>query len=365
MNTPRSDSTMTAYDREVNSSPVTNLDDADTIEATRAEIEQTRAQMGQTIDEIKDRLSPATLMEEAKEAASDKVHDMVDAAKDKAKDVVAMASGAVHTATDYISDKATPVVETAKEKLAPVVDAAKSAGRSAKGAGETVVETVRMNPLPAALIGIGVGWLVMSTRQQHSSRYTNGYRNDYSNGNGNGWEGDRSYNAGLAYDSPERYAGAESRFEKQSPVERVKDSLHEAGDKMSSIASDAKHKASDLAVATKDKAQATVSSLDSWVHENPLAAGAVALLVGAAVGLAIPGTRRENELFGSKRDELAHKAAEKTHEVVDKVQSVAQVALGSAKDALGNAKEQVKEEVRTIKDEVMSEARTQGLASVS
>ncbi len=41
-----------------------------------------------------------------------------------------------------------------------------------------MVETVRANPLPAALTGIGLGWLLMSARQQGSAqmRYREVYR---------------------------------------------------------------------------------------------------------------------------------------------------------------------------------------------
>ena len=36
----------------------------------------------------------------------------------------------------------------------------------AQEAGSTIVETVRANPVPAALTGIGLGWLYMSARRQ-------------------------------------------------------------------------------------------------------------------------------------------------------------------------------------------------------
>jgi len=381
---------------------------SDEIVATRAQIEDTRAHMSETIDAIKEKLAPSTLIADAKDAVkeaasekahhvAEKAHQITDVVVDKAKDVAATASNALHTATEYVSEKATPVIEsakekieTAKEKLAPAVDTAKHVGVKVKDAGGTVVETVRMNPLPAAMIGIGLGWLLMSARRQHSSsgemkRYNNdGNDNRY---NSSGYDAYDNYGSGNpAYSESGSYRDASygtSRMESSlepSTGEKVKESLSHAGEAVSHFASDAKEKVSDiasnakekvtdlastakekvtdLAGVTKEKATQTYSSLDTWVHENPLAAGACALLIGAAVGMMIPATRKENEWFGHTRDELAHKATERAHDVMDKVQNVAQTAIGTAKNALGEAKEQITAEVK-------QEAQNQGLASVA
>lgn len=340
---------------------------SDDIHIQREQIEETRAHMGETIDAIKEKLSPSTLIAEAKEslseAASETAHQVTEAVVDKAKSVAATATEAVHTATDYVSEKVAPVMETAKEKLAPVMETARHAGSTAKDAGGAVVETIRMNPLPAALIGIGIGWLFMSARRQHSDHHAVPNRpfDSYE-----GYDG----NSDL-YRNAQRETGRLTAYNDtgDSPTAKVKESLHQAGESVSHLARDtkekvtdlahgAKDKVSDIAVATKDKASATYSSLDTWVHDNPLAAGACALLFGAAVGLAIPATRKENEWFGPTRDELAHKAAEKAHDVVDKVQHVAQAAVGTAKTVMSDATNQ-------IKNEVKEEARSQGLTAVA
>ena len=44
------------------------------------------------------------------------------------------------------------------------------------------------------------------------------------------------------------------------------------------------------------------------MEHNPLAVGAVAMAVGAAVGLALPETRREQELMGDARDRVVDNA---------------------------------------------------------
>jgi len=85
------------------------------IERTRAEIERTRADMSETVDAIQERLSPENLKEQAK----DRVREA-------------------------------------------------TVGR-AQEAGSGIVETIRANPVPAALTGIGLGWLLVSAGRSSSS----------------------------------------------------------------------------------------------------------------------------------------------------------------------------------------------------
>ena len=79
------------------------------------------------------------------------------------------------------------------------------------------------------------------------------------------------------------------------------------------------------------------------MEENPLAVGAVALALGAAVGMAIPTTRVENKWMGETRDNLLQQAKDTAGDAVEKVQEVAGQVAG-----------QVTETVKT-------EAKNQGL----
>ncbi len=49
-------------------------------------------------------------------------------------------------------------------------------------------------------------------------------------------------------------------------------------------------------------------NVDDFVHENPLAVGAFALAVGAAIGLALRVTEYENRAMGATRDEAVARA---------------------------------------------------------
>ena len=111
-------------------------DDPDVI---RRQIENTRAQMTATISEIGERLSP-----------------------------------------DYLLDKAKTSVREAT--VGRIKDMGYEANRRVEGVSNSMGDTVRANPLPVALIGLGLGWLIMSDRskrQQADMRgqyRTTGYR---------------------------------------------------------------------------------------------------------------------------------------------------------------------------------------------
>ncbi len=104
--------------------------------------------------------------------------------------------------------------------------------------------------------------------------------------------------------------------------------------------------------------------LDSVLQDNPLALGLVALVLGALVGLLLPGTAQENQILGPKRDELTHQAQDTVKELTQKVTVVAQTAQGAATDALGKATDAAKGAFTEALDTVKQEAEHQGLPSL-
>lgn len=65
----------------------------------------------------------------------------------------------------------------------------------------------------------------------------------------------------------------------------------------------------------------------TFAHEQPLAVGALALGVGALVGALIPGTRREDEIMGARRDALMNEAQQVLKSEMDKLNTRAHEAL--------------------------------------
>jgi ElaB/YqjD/DUF883 family membrane-anchored ribosome-binding protein len=90
----------------------------------------------------------------------------------------------------------------------------------------------------------------------------------------------------------------------------------------------------------RDAARRAGRGLGGLVEERPLAAGAASLAVGLLAGLALPATRREDELLGDTRDELFDSAREAGQEALDRSREV-------ARDAVERVKESVREQELT------------------
>jgi hypothetical protein len=104
-----------------------------TTDEIRSEIEQTRADMSETIDAIQDRLSPGRLVTDAK-------NTVTEATLGRVKDLAETAS---RTAGDLASKS------------------------SETGAG--VVRTARRHPVPVALVGVAATWLLVHALRRSRS----------------------------------------------------------------------------------------------------------------------------------------------------------------------------------------------------
>jgi hypothetical protein len=136
-------------------SDTTTSDDPDEIEH---EIEQTRAEMSGTIDEIQERLNPDRLKEQAKEAAHDatigRVVDAKDQAVEKVQELASQATDKVRSMTGGNSDSG------GSDGMASQFTG------TARDTGSNIVETIRANPVPAAIAGAGLGWF-LTRRSDH------------------------------------------------------------------------------------------------------------------------------------------------------------------------------------------------------
>lgn len=271
----------------------------DEAEARRAEIERTRTDMGETVDAIQQRLSPENLKEQAKDR----------------------------------------VLEATVGK--------------AQGAGSSIVETIRANPLPVALTGIGLSWLFVSGRRQRSGqpRYQQGrryaydyppptydYPRDYEEERGtSGSSADQALK--RARDSVGETASraqdtvGEAASRAQDTAGQITDRVQ---DQTSQLGSQARNQVSRLGDRAQHQARQASSGFQRMLQENPLTVGALAVGVGAAVGLAIPETAKEHEVMGEARDNLVEKTQEKAQEAQQKVQSVAQEAQSAAQQEAEN-----------------------------
>ncbi|MBX2999674.1 MAG: DUF3618 domain-containing protein [Caldilineaceae bacterium] len=299
----------------------------------RQNIERRRAQMSETINRIQYRLDPDRLRYEAEEA--------------------------VREAT-----------------IGKVEDMAYKARRKVERTQRGMIQKVKSNPIPAALIGLGLGWLMMSGNNEDEydydyDRYRYGYdRYDFDDdydydlydrsrfmggaeydmryqgypsadyrygdrGMGRGFESDRS-----------RMDEARGRISQaaDSARDQVEGAVHQAQDQLEHVKDRVQEGASELSDRVQNQAQQlryqarmqsrrTRRNFDQAMDSNPLAVGALALAAGALIGLAVPSTEAENRWMGEHRDELLDEAKEQLQEGMEKVKSVANEAKHAVQEA--------------------------------
>ncbi len=255
----------------------------DNTEQIRAEIEDTRAEMSQTINEIQERLSPEHLMGQVKETVREAT------------------IGKVERVMDQIG-------ETIGEVTEPALEVMGRAGTAIKETGRSVGDSVWRNPIPVALIGLGLGMLVMRR---------------YRGGNGYDYETRRTT---PRYRRPNTLGQMETETtgtlgQRQTGTTGTLDQVkHTASD----LATRSTHALSNLGTKAKDSVSTVGTRFSEALRSNPLAVGAVAVAAGTAVGLVLPSTRFESEYIGEASERLVDKAEDVARGALDKVQSAAQ-----------------------------------------
>jgi ElaB/YqjD/DUF883 family membrane-anchored ribosome-binding protein len=247
----------------------------------REEIAQTRDNISETLGQIQDRLKPSTIVAEAgervKSATTEKVKQMANTA-------------------EYAADR---VVHN------------------------RFMDTVRENPWPVAMIGLGAAWLWMNGRSD-SRRYPTrryAYRgDDYRRDE---YDVDDGWGASTAPTRVVYSLGDEEGIE----YGEVPGDRRSASDYIDEVRS-----------RTRQTTRRAQNSVNRVLRENPLALGAAATLVGVAIGMSLPETEVENEWMGEARDtvverarEMASNAAERVESAADQVKDVASRTLDATK----------------------------------
>lgn len=284
-------------------------------EEIRAEIQETRAHMSGTIDEIQGRLSPTNIKDQA--------------------------VGAVREAT-----------------VGKAENMVRGAGDAVTEARYGLLETIRQNPVPAAITGIGLGMLLRNRKSgsqyQGSSRssyyyggpYNSGY--DYSQG-GYGYQGEYqgSYGNQGGGSLGDKVGGVQDKAgqvagQAQEKVGQVAGQAQQAAGQAVSQVQDT---AGRVAEQAQYRAQRLEDRFQQTLHESPLAVGVAALALGTAVGLLLPETPQEERLMGNASSNVMHMAQQTAQEKMQQVQRVAEQTVNTAKETAQN------------------EARSQGLTS--
>ncbi len=186
--------------------------------------------------------------------------------------------------------------------------------------------TLKNNPVPTALTGLGLAWLAMNQNKAFNP-------------------GSPSSGPGLG----EKIGGAFQQV--TGALAQAGDSLHNATDAAIAKGQSALNKASEFKHRTADSLESSSAGLSDTVHsvgdqlsaqtsqlkgqfsqalkEQPLVLAAIGIALGAAVGAALPASNQENTLFGKASDEAVSKVKEKGAEAYAVVKEKVTSATGT------------------------------------
>lgn len=304
-------------------------------------------------------------------------------------------------------------IDAIQQKLTPselknqAVDYALSTTPGAVSVG--LVNMVRENPIPVAMIGIGFAWLLAASRQpttyvagtrrragrrgtaypnMETSTYDSTFdtttgsvrsrgvsvgRTSYSTGRGGDGILSRAISKvsetaqGLKSKASDTAQGLKSKA--SETAQGLKSKAGDVSQRLSSTASDVSGRAqyvgqnarsrlhetaqtsqarlSEMGEMSKTQYYRAKDSVSHVIDEQPLIVGALGIAIGAALGASLPSTRRENELLGETRDNLLNKVKETA---LQQAEAVKQTAMQSAQ----RVAEVAKEEAVRVKDDVSS-----------
>ena len=259
-------------------------------ENIKGRIKETRNQMGETIDAIQDKLSFSNI--------SGQVSDHVQNAMETAKDAVYDAT--IGKAADFMKNVTNDISST------------------------TVVRTAKENPLPFILIGLGAGLLAYKgyagklTPQLTRRRLTD--------------------NSDRTFESQQPSPAGATRGRLEGFSDSVATTAGNAMDKVTGTLDSAYTGAGEMmdraSVKAHDFKEAAVEKYETYLEKNPLVLGAAVLGCGVAVGLAIPATKYEGQLFGETRNDLLDKAQNSAVGLLDKTKR----AIVDVKPPIGTQK---------------------------
>ena len=296
------DTTVGTNDIETREMDANLGDHPEETEQIKGQIEETRKEMGQTIDAIQEKLSFSNISEQV----SEHVNNAVESAK-----------GAVYDAT-----------------IGKAVYFMKNVGDGLSNS--SIVRTAKNNPYPFILIGLGAGLLAYQAYSGGGKRsaYAGRYRRRELEGRGDrsDYEVQDRNRSGMLTSARETLGDVTGTV--SSAAGNAYNSLTDAAGSVYSSTGEAVNKAYEKVGEIGSSAR---DQYDHYLEENPLALGAVALALGAAVGMAIPSTQYEGELMGETRQRLMQKASSSATDLLDRT-----------KEAVNEASRSVSEQARQL-----------------
>lgn len=236
----------------------------------RADIEETRLEMGDTLNELGNRLEPSHLVEKAKENVREATIGRVE--------------------------------------------------ETAKGVSDMVMDTIKRNPIPAALAGAGLA-LLWANRSQGQNQ-------------------NKPAQAGYGYGTGYGYSSRPASMYKAEPDEDLGSKVSDAastvgqnvGGAVSAVAGSAQQATGDAIDRAGQTAQQVGWKLESFMQASPLAMGAIAVGAGAVIGSLVPETPKEREVLG----DASRQVTSAVRDTVDQATSKAEETMDRVEEKVGS-----------------------------
>jgi ElaB/YqjD/DUF883 family membrane-anchored ribosome-binding protein len=217
----------------------------------------------------------------------------------------------IEEAIEHTREKMDSTLEAIEEKLSPgeLIDRAFDYLSGFRGG-------IASNPIPAALIGVGLAWLVASRSGSRA---------------GSEMYSSESY--------PVKGKLEHAQEEVEHTIEKVRGKIGEMGESLRETTRELKHKigygeggGEEYYEAARMQSERLKGRLSDMWNTQPMLMAAIGLGVGAAIGAILPESRYEQETIGGTREGLKEKVKEYGKEQVEKVEEVVRAAGEAAKE---------------------------------
>lgn len=198
--------------------------------------------------------------------------------------------------------------------------------------GRQAWDAARQNPAAFALVGVGIGLLLTRT----GSRPERQPPKTHLVPTGEAYVGFDERVAATDEETKEEITGM-SEHDTAPRAAWLRAKLNDGLESLSPEASIRVIEAREAVLSAQEKveakARATAEKSQTFLHDQPLAVGALALGMGALIGALLPSTRREDDLLGEHRDAAMAHAISTLRQEVDKAHAAVKESLNTPSSA--------------------------------